>query len=56
MPVSKNVFRFEANGTGTRATYTSIFESAEALQQVLEMGMEEGATESINQIDDLLAA
>jgi len=56
MPVSKNVYRFEASGSGTRATYTSIYESAEALQQVLDMGMEEGATESINQIDDLLAA
>ena len=56
MPVSKNVYRFEASGAGTRATYTSTYESAEALQQVLDMGMEEGATESINQIDDLLAA
>jgi len=56
MPVSRNVFRFEADGRGTRATYTSTYETAEALQQVLDMGMEEGATESINQIDDLLAA
>ena len=56
MPVSHNVFRFERTDGGTRATYVSTYESADALKQVLEMGMEEGATESINQIDGLLAA
>ncbi|UFU05909.1 SRPBCC family protein [Ruania halotolerans] len=56
MPVSENVYRFEATETGTRATFTSTYETAEGLQQVLEMGMEEGATLAINQIDDLLAA
>ena len=33
----------------------STFESAEALQQVLDMGIVEGATSAINQIDDLIA-
>lgn len=57
MPVSKNVYTFEPSATGgTTATYVSVYASAEGLQQVLEMGMEEGATESINQIDVLLAA
>ena len=56
LPVSHNTYRFESIDGGTRATYTGVYESAEALQQVLDMGMEEGATESINQIDDLLAA
>ena len=41
---------------GTRATYVSTFESAEALQQVLDMGVVEGASSAINQIDDLVAS
>ena len=56
MPVSHNVYAFEANGSGTRATFTSTYDSAEALQKVLEMGVVEGATSAINQIDTLIAA
>ena len=56
MPVSHSVFAFEAVDGGTRATYTSVYDTAEGLQQVLDMGVEEGATLAINQIDDLLAA
>lgn len=55
-PVSKNVFTFTEHDGGTRATYVSTYESAEALQQVLDMGVVEGATLSINQIDNLLAS
>ncbi|MFC0315732.1 SRPBCC domain-containing protein [Gordonia phosphorivorans] len=55
MPVSKNVYRFEAAEGGTRAVYTSVFPDAESLQQVLDMGMIEGATSAINQIDGFLA-
>jgi uncharacterized protein YndB with AHSA1/START domain len=55
MPVSHNVYTFEATATGTRAVYTGTYESADALQQVLDMGVIEGATAAINQIDDLLA-
>ena len=40
----------------TRATFTSIYASAEASQQVLDKGVEERATQSINQIDAFLAA
>ncbi|MDQ3714943.1 MAG: SRPBCC domain-containing protein, partial [Actinomycetota bacterium] len=32
------------------------YESAEALQRVLDMGVVEGATSAINQIDDLVAS
>lgn len=53
--MSKNVYEFASTATGTRATYTSTYESAEALQKVLDMGMEEGATTAIGQVDDLLA-
>ena len=55
MPVSRNVYRFTEHDGGTRATYTSRYESAEALQQVLDMGIVEGATLSLNQIDELIA-
>ncbi|OBF10298.1 polyketide cyclase [Mycobacterium sp. ACS4054] len=56
LPVSKHVYTFAAHDGGTRATYVSTYESAEALQQVLDMGVVEGATSAINQIDDLVAA
>ncbi len=55
LPVSRNVFRFAEHDGGTRATFVSTYESAEALQQVLDMGVVEGATAAINQIDALVA-
>jgi hypothetical protein len=55
MPVSKNNFRFEAIASGTRATYISTYASKEGLEQVLAMGVVEGATSAINQIDGLLS-
>jgi uncharacterized protein YndB with AHSA1/START domain len=55
MPVSKNAYTFTEHEGGTRATYMSTFESADALQKVLDMGIVEGATSAINQIDDLVA-
>ena len=51
MPVSNNVYSFEPIETGTRATYHAVYASAEALQKVLDMGVIEGATTSLNQID-----
>lgn len=56
MPVSENTYTFEALEGGTRAVFTSVYATAESLQQVLEMGVEEGATSAINQIDGVLAA
>ncbi len=56
MPVSQNVFTFEAHDDGTRLVAVSTYESAEALQQVLDMGVVEGASGAMSQIDDLLAA
>lgn len=56
LPVSTNEFTFvETEGT-THATYVSTYASVEALQQVLAMGVVEGASGAINQIDALLAA
>lgn len=56
MPTSLSTYVFEGTDQGTRATYTSVYDSAEGLQQVLDMGVVEGASSAINQIDDLLAA
>jgi hypothetical protein len=56
LPVSKNVYTFAAHDWCTRAVYVSTFESAEALQQVLGMGVVEGATSAIDQIDELVAS
>jgi len=55
LPVSKNSYAFAAHGEGTRATYVSTYASADDLQRVLDMGVVEGATSAINQIDDLVA-
>ena len=56
LPVSEHVYTFTPHQDGTRAVYVSTFASAEGLQQVLDMGVVEGATLSINQIDDLVAS
>jgi uncharacterized protein YndB with AHSA1/START domain len=42
-------------GGGSRMTITSVYPTTEAMQQVLEMGMEEGITMAIGQMDGLLA-
>ena len=56
MPKARNVFTFAEHDGGTRATYVSTYESAEALQTVLDMGVIEGASSAINQIDGLVAS
>ena len=56
LPVSHSVYTFAPHDGGTRVTYVSTFESAEGMQKVLDMGMVEGATAAINQVDGLLAA
>jgi uncharacterized protein YndB with AHSA1/START domain len=56
MPVSQNTYAFTDVAGRTRATFVSRYASAEALQQVLDMGIVEGSSLAINQIDDLLAA
>lgn len=49
------VTEFEAIPSGTRMTSVSTYGSAADLQQVLDMGVEEGAASAINQIDALVA-
>lgn len=41
---------------GTRMTIETTFPSAEAMEQVISMGMEEGMVAAVGQIDDLLHA
>ena len=55
LPVSHNVYSFTATGDGTRVTYASTYDSAEDMQRVLDMGMEEGSRQAIGQIDDALS-
>lgn len=56
LPESQNVYSFAAHGGGTRATFVATYASADALQTVLDMGMVEGASAALGQIDALLAA
>jgi uncharacterized protein YndB with AHSA1/START domain len=45
---------FEPIDGGTRVVFVSTFASAEQLQQMLEMGMEEGLKQAMGQIDGIL--
>ncbi len=55
LPVGSNTVTLVAHDGGTRVTYVSTYQSAEGLQQVLDMGVVEGASSAINQIDELVA-
>ncbi len=56
MPESRADFTFTATDGGTRATFVTTYASADDLQKVLDMGVVEGSTAAINQIDALVAA
>ncbi|SKZ57518.1 activator of Hsp90 ATPase 1 family protein [Mycobacteroides abscessus subsp. abscessus] len=53
--MSHSTYSFADNDGRTIATYVSTYETVEGLQKVLDMGMAEGATQSLNQIDQFLA-
>ena len=55
LPISHCDYAFSATDDSTRAVFTSRFDSAEDLQKVLDMGVEEGSRTAINQIDGFLA-
>jgi uncharacterized protein YndB with AHSA1/START domain len=55
MGTTHGVVTLEALGDRTRMTVVSNFESAEQLEQMLAMGMEEGMNEAMGQIDAVLA-
>jgi uncharacterized protein YndB with AHSA1/START domain len=48
------IARLEPVNGGTRLLMISVFQSAEQLQQMLDMGMEEGLKQAMGQIDGLL--
>lgn len=55
MPTMRFETALEArSGGGTRVVVVTTFPSAEAMEQVVSMGVEEGLTAAMNQIDDLL--
>jgi uncharacterized protein YndB with AHSA1/START domain len=47
--------RFEPTATGSRFTAVSTFSSVEAMEQLLAMGVVEGFTGALSQLDDVLA-
>ena len=56
MPTMIMTVTLTAMGAKTRMTSESVFPSLEAMQQVLDMGAEEGMKASVGQLEDLLAA
>ena len=54
-PVATSVYTFTERDGRTHATYVSTYETVEGLQAVLDMGVVEGSTDAINQIDELVA-
>jgi uncharacterized protein YndB with AHSA1/START domain len=55
LPATRVRFAFEETEGGSRLTTTSRFDSADQLQQLIEMGMLEGTKEAMSQIDTVLA-
>ncbi|MGB7859621.1 MAG: SRPBCC domain-containing protein [Acidimicrobiia bacterium] len=56
MPTTRARIAIDANESGgTRMMIESTFPSVEAMEQMVEMGMVEGLTLAVGQIDDLLA-
>lgn len=55
LPNMRMVFTFESAGDGSRLVTTTHFNTAEQLQQLVDMGMEEGSRAAMSQIDQVLA-
>ncbi|WKV16770.1 hypothetical protein LP422_24575 [Janibacter limosus] len=55
-PENQMVIEITATDTGARMVNTSTWESAEDMQKVLDMGVVEGSTSAVSQLDALLAA
>lgn len=55
LPIMGMTFTFEAIPTGSRVTNTTRFPSAEAIEELIAMGMEEGMRSAMSQMDDVLA-
>lgn len=55
MPVMRMIFSFEARREGSRFVGVTHFPSVEAMEQVIEMGMEEGLRSAMGQLDTVLS-
>jgi uncharacterized protein YndB with AHSA1/START domain len=55
LPSMRMIFAFEARPGGSRVSTTTYFNSVEELETLLELGMEEGMTAAIGQMDAVLA-
>ena len=55
MPSMQMRFVFEETGEGSRVTTTTYFTSLDELEQLLDMGMEQGLNEAMGQMDAVLA-
>lgn len=54
-PPMRMDFVFEATDTGSRLTTTTLFATIETLQQMIDMGMEQGMQSAMSQIDAVVA-
>ena len=54
MPSMRMTFAFEATPSGSRLTTTTYFGTLEELEQLVNMGMEEGVRQAMGQIDGVL--
>lgn len=55
LPAMRMTYTFQESGAGARLVTTTTFGSLEELEKVLSMGMEEGLTSAMGQIDSMLA-
>ena len=55
LPTMRMVFTFEPTATGSRFTSITYFPSVEAMQQMVEMGMDDGLRSALGQLDAVLA-
>jgi uncharacterized protein YndB with AHSA1/START domain len=56
MPVTTTTMRLSDTGGGTRMELSSSFESRADMDRMVEMGMDEGLTQAVGQMDGLLAS
>ncbi|KGN30653.1 activator of HSP90 ATPase [Knoellia sinensis KCTC 19936] len=56
MPVGETVVEFVERDGGTRVSATTVYGSAEDLEKVIGMGMEEGLRQAVGQLDEALVA
>lgn len=54
MPSMRMTFAFEETNSGSRVTNTTYFASVEQLQQLVDMGMEEGMRSAMSQMDAVI--